>query len=322
MQNKIYPELEWITIPHAKNKNATRKLLSKAFIEKAYIELELSRLSLCDHYGVSDKVFTMSYWYHYNVDERRAIGNRKIALAQRTKNSNRHNTGTPRVILDKDILLSMLEKRYALERMGRELAVAPQTVRANLEYHKIADMLVRGGVPYEIVLAAKAIDFLAGTNILEAAERFNLSPNKEEIEETLKQLVEANNTLTSLQNSLRVLRKRLYARAGNVGADASKYKLPTTKLNATCNKILVDLGYTPIVEFELEGKYYDFKLTDKVLLEIDSEIYHSSTEDIANDEVKNRIALDNGYKLLRVVVGKDKETTIKNKLIQCLNNLK
>ena len=322
MQNNIYPEIEWIDVPHATAKNKFRRLLSKEFIIKSYIELEISRDALKSIYGVSDKVFTMSYWHHFTTEERRKIGNRKISLRQRTRNSNKHNKAVPNIKLDYNTLLEFLDKKYSLERMAKEFKVAAKTVKNNIEYYGVADKLVKGGMPYEISIAINSIDNLLGTSILTGVEFLNINNDKTDIHRIFEDIQLAYDSLTSLQGSLRYLRRTLNSRAAATKIDTSKYKLPTTRLNALCRVILMELGYNPICEFALDGRYYDFKLTDNILLEIDSVAYHSSPEAIARDEIKNTIAVNNGYKLLRVSTGKDKPTTLKNKIIECLKHLK
>jgi very-short-patch-repair endonuclease len=57
-------------------------------------------------------------------------------------------------------------------------------------------------------------------------------------------------------------------------------------------------------QFPLDGKDYDYKLGNKILIELDGEYWHSFPDSIQNDKIKNKIAKDNGFIIFRVT---DKE---------------
>ena len=56
--------------------------------------------------------------------------------------------------------------------------------------------------------------------------------------------------------------------------------------------------------YSLDGKDYDYKLGNKILIELDGEYWHSFPNSIQNDKIKNKIAKDNGFIIFRVT---DKE---------------
>jgi very-short-patch-repair endonuclease len=67
--------------------------------------------------------------------------------------------------------------------------------------------------------------------------------------------------------------------------------------------------------FSLENKNFDYKLGKKILIELDGEYWHSKEEVKNNDTIKNKIAKDNCYLLIRV---SDKHV----KKIEFINKLK
>jgi len=53
-------------------------------------------------------------------------------------------------------------------------------------------------------------------------------------------------------------------------------------------------------QFKLNQKVYDFLLFDKILIEFDGEYWHSFDKNKKNDEIKDKIAMENGYIIFRV----------------------
>jgi very-short-patch-repair endonuclease len=66
--------------------------------------------------------------------------------------------------------------------------------------------------------------------------------------------------------------------------------------------------------FELDGKIFDYKLGKKILIELDGEYWHSNDKAIENDKIKNEIAKENGYILVRVSDSGVKDLEFINKL--------
>lgn len=59
-------------------------------------------------------------------------------------------------------------------------------------------------------------------------------------------------------------------------------------------------------EFELDGRFFDGKI-DNILIEVDSDWWHSTQKQKRIDEQKNLIARNNGYELKRFVVNSTKD---------------
>lgn len=73
------------------------------------------------------------------------------------------------------------------------------------------------------------------------------------------------------------------------------------------------------LSFKLEEKYFDYKLGDKLLIELDGTYWHSTKEAKENDKYKNELALKNGFQVLRINDKnvRDLETLIKiNKIYE------
>lgn len=70
-------------------------------------------------------------------------------------------------------------------------------------------------------------------------------------------------------------------------------------------------------QFKIDNKIYDYILGDKILIEYDGTYWHNSEYAIANDKIKDQIAIDNGYVIIRISDDKsrDIETLIKIKKI-------
>jgi hypothetical protein len=74
-------------------------------------------------------------------------------------------------------------------------------------------------------------------------------------------------------------------------------------------------GNSVLGSFELNGKIFDYKLGKKILIELDGGYWHSKEDVIKNDLIKNNIAKECGFILIRV---SDKE--VKN--LEFINKLK
>lgn len=68
--------------------------------------------------------------------------------------------------------------------------------------------------------------------------------------------------------------------------------------------------------FNLEGKFYDALLFNKVLIEYDGEFYHRTEKQLTNDKVKDKIAKNNGYILIRCTPKSIKNIDLLNKIKQ------
>ena len=71
--------------------------------------------------------------------------------------------------------------------------------------------------------------------------------------------------------------------------------------------------------FNVGGKIFDTLVFGKVLIEYDSDFFHSSEKAIKNDMEKNKIAMDNGYILMRVDEKSTRDINLLNKIKECAN---
>lgn len=60
-------------------------------------------------------------------------------------------------------------------------------------------------------------------------------------------------------------------------------------------------------QFRLEKKIYDFIINGVLLVEYDGEYWHSLEKNIINDRIKDKIAIDAGYKIFRVKESRAKD---------------
>lgn len=74
--------------------------------------------------------------------------------------------------------------------------------------------------------------------------------------------------------------------------------------------------------FILENKIFDYKLGDKILIELDGEYWHSKEDAIKNDLLKNEIAKRNNFILIRVNDKHVKKLEFINKLKKIYENVK
>jgi len=320
-----YPEIEYTTENiFFQNKESTAKLLTKSFLQKTYVDLKMSFDDLKRVYGLNYKIFYKSYTHWFTKKERKIIGGGKISISQKTRNSNRCNTGKLRVELDKNLLQEYLDKKFSLEKMAQLCKVAPQTVKANLEFHNLTEQLVKFGLDYERFIAIEAIDNLFGTNILKGLEISNTDLLNPLVENSLKEILNAEIRITQMRATLQRIRLLLMAKFRSRKIPMNSYNLPGSRTNSLVKDVLEEMGFNNFAEFQIENKVYDFKLIDyNILLEIDTDYYHSTEKELANDIFKNELAINNGYTLLRVKLGKsDKRITIKNKIEKCLSCLK
>lgn len=68
--------------------------------------------------------------------------------------------------------------------------------------------------------------------------------------------------------------------------------------------------------FYLEGKYFDFILLNKIIIEYDGDYWHNLLKNKENDIIKDNIAKKNGYIIFRVKESECKNVNILNKINQ------
>lgn len=89
--------------------------------------------------------------------------------------------------------------------------------------------------------------------------------------------------------------------------------MKTSRLEKLFEELLIieNISYTK--QFRLENKLFDFKISDKFLVEVDGDFFHANPNKwptgpihsiqintVKNDKQKNEIATNNGYTLIRV----------------------
>jgi very-short-patch-repair endonuclease len=75
-------------------------------------------------------------------------------------------------------------------------------------------------------------------------------------------------------------------------------------------------------QFRLENKFYDYILSDKILIEFDGKYWHSSPEKIIQDKEKDNIAKKNGYYIIRVSDKESNNIEILNKINKLYEKVK
>lgn len=323
MQKDIYPPVEWVTIaPSIKTGNKTLRLISRDYFLTVYVGMELTREQFKELCGINESKFVYCYHYWFTERERKVIGGKKIAKAQRLKNSNLVNAGIPRVLLPKDELEQFLECGFSLQKMSNLFEVAPQTVEANIKYYKLHGSTSKPMRSVSKDITILAIDDFFGLRIAEGVQKIKIDPTAPEVQTALKHIMRAEQSIAALRQELLVVRRNIIDMLRFRGIYKVKHKLPQTKLNSTCLSILTELGYVVEVEYKLEDKYFDFKFKGyKLLLEIDSGHYHTTPAQLENDALKNTIAERNNFMLLRVFSDKDKRPALKKKIEACLQEL-
>lgn len=75
-------------------------------------------------------------------------------------------------------------------------------------------------------------------------------------------------------------------------------------------------------QFRLENKIYDYILLDKILIEFDGDYWHSLPKNKYNDNLKNDIAIKNGYYLIRIKENESNNIEILNKINETYEKIK
>lgn len=75
-------------------------------------------------------------------------------------------------------------------------------------------------------------------------------------------------------------------------------------------------------QFRLEGKHYDYILLDKILIEFDGDYWHSNPEKKEKDREKDRIAIKNGYYIIRISDKNSNNIEILNKINEIYEKVK
>lgn len=314
----MHTGLTFLTVPSQEANHTTMKVMTKKDFDYYFLEVGMSRKQFKEELGVSDRVYHATYNYHYpDRKVRAAFAGARIAKSQKTRNSNARNAGKPRVILDKYVVKGLLEEGNSIFKIGALLKVAPQTVKANIDYHKLSlDEYYISVLGYSNVMELRHIDSVVGTSLL--AKHKDLSTHPQEI---IDEVYDAFMYLKSMEDVLRKIRHRAlrYARDNNVKVDPKR--MPLTKTNYLFGRAFTELGYPVIHEFELEGKFFDLLLDGtNILVEIDSTAFHTSESEVANDLLKNEVCARNGYEIFRIFTKKEKYEGVKIQVRQCLQS--
>jgi hypothetical protein len=72
--------------------------------------------------------------------------------------------------------------------------------------------------------------------------------------------------------------------------------------------------------FTISGKFYDFILDNRILIEYDGDYWHSLLKNIENDKIKDELAIKNNYIIFRVKDSECKDINIINKLYNLYEN--
>ena len=322
-----YPPLEKIKIftEAANGKPIIRELLTRDFLQKTYVDLNFGIDELLKIYGITYSVFYKAYIHWFTKEERKKIGGTKIAKSQVVNNSNNKNTGIPRKLLSKSVLQELLDKKYALEKISKILAVAPQTVTRSLRYYKLDHLLIRSGINYDTYLFAQKIDKMFGTNVSIGIEEISKNVYSDIVNNSLTDLVNILSEISVIEQGIKKIKRNFLWKINKEKSHKDGlYNFPTSLVNKKVFSIIKELGIDVACEYKIENRSFDFIIKNtKFLLEIDPTFTHSSIESIENDSYKNELAKKHGYTVIRIKLKNDEGfNSIKTKLTECFYNLK
>lgn len=72
-------------------------------------------------------------------------------------------------------------------------------------------------------------------------------------------------------------------------------------LEEQVNRALVEAGFKVIQEYRLDGKFFDFAVPSiRLIIEVDSKRYHRFGWQKRNDKIKDQVAKDHHWELVRI----------------------
>ena len=296
-------------------------ILPKEVFDYYFFEKHYSRTIFKEKLGISDRIISNSYKYHYTPEERKAFSSQAISHAQKKKNSNAKNLGVPRIKIPKQELVKLLKQGRKIFWIASYYGVSPQVIDNNIEYHKISleGISYNSFLGYSNVVRLKQVDKSFGSNLL----AMHSKGTERDVQAILDTLVNLDAEITEMRLLVRHIRKNAvsYAKANNI--DFVNKNLPGSFLNAMFGRAIKECGYPVEYEVKVGDYFYDLLISGtKILIEVDNEHYHSSKEATSNDKLKTRAAKKFGYHLVRVTSDKDKYPTILKKVEKCLRQLK
>lgn len=300
-----------------------RTLIKRDFFEREYVQTHLTRKEFREKYaGISEKTINQTYKFLYTPEEVKSIQGRKIAFRQRSSNSNKGNWGVPRVLLDKELLEQYLKEGKSKEGIAFILKVAPQTVEANFNFHKIVKpecYAFAHAMPPADIIALEQLQRFLGVDLLGELKKY---PQNRDPEAILPILSIFEESLLTYKLLLRKYKRSAYGSSG-LAPILQKHKVAGSQLNAMVASVFIAEGYNICYEWRIGNKYFDFKIDNtSILIEVDEPYYHRSLEALENDSLKDALALQEGYTLVRLVVSsKQRPEVIKQKTKECLQKL-
>lgn len=313
--------MQKLTVTLWESKNRPITYIHKSVIQKWYLDEGLTRKEFCEKFPELKGIFDQSYCRWYTKEERKANQRLKIAFSQRRLNSNKVNTGKPRMLLDKEVLSGYLEQGFAYEKIAGLMKVAPQTVRANAEYFGLVpdEYGFSGWLSPTEVQRLEQLDTLFGTGFL---VEYKKQKNKRDILSLLKDIQLVEKSLTDMKTQLRRMRKAAVTAAQVRDLDVAEYNLPGSQINAFYGKAFEEYGLRVWYEHRIGDRLFDLYFPDhKIVVEVDPPHFHQTEKAKENDLYKTRLAEEAGYILYRISSAADKYTTIQSNADECLQRL-
>lgn len=312
-------EINLLKVPDPRPGRNTMSVMSKEVFDKYFIDEFYSRSMFKEHLGISDKIFQNSYELYYSEEERKKFFSARVSYSQKRRNSNAVNFGKPRVIIDKHRLLELLKKGMTIEAISKKLEIAPQTVKGNINFHNLIldDFMYSSFLSPSDRIELSNLDSFMGCTLLE----YHLKRD-ENLQNILETCLTLNDKLRDANLLVKKIRRNALSFAKANGISTEKFMLPQSFVNALFRKAFIESEVEVVCEYCVENKYFDFLLPEyKVLVEVDSNHYHSTRKALRNDLLKDEVASNNGYKLIRISTDKDKYPAILKKVKECLKQV-
>lgn len=273
-----------------------QKIGKKAYLKTEILKLELeaglSKYAIKHKYKLGSKL-TENTWKL--AKEKFPELAKKVSAEAHAKHmlGNKRGSKPPEIIVAKDKLKEALRKRFTMQEILNEFKISEFIFKRNLLYHNIkSDYVQFKKIPLKhILLKDNSIELLRQLN----PEIVGLLESNKVSKENVKDIQKLFLELTDLTQAVK-----------NIGRSFSKkYNSKLTfSSNLGCNNLCSYLYENNIEfrqEFKIENYYYDFYLpTFNMLVEVDGS-YHRLNKAKANDKIKEKIAKDKGFELIRVI---------------------
>jgi very-short-patch-repair endonuclease len=292
------------------NKSPKRKLKlelieGKTYIQEKdilhyYVEKNWNIADFMVHFGLGHRIVRRSITMFIPKEKRSEIRGNKTRQSQLSKNSNSVNWYKPRNLIELEKLKSAIESSKNQSQLLKTLGITKYVLTSNLQYYNLHlpprkpyGLSLHDLTNSDLDLLKKLTPFHKGLDLL-------LSEDKKQVSEGIFELAK-------LAFEIKLLSRKVRRYHRNLLKDNS-VKFPANLVEYCFMSSLDKLGINYEMQFRIGKRSFDFLIEGKLIVELDGHLHADKI-----DKEKDKLAISNGYTLIRLPLKELKLVRFKQK---------